>query len=344
MASMNIFLNSAFSAMSLTGMIQQAPYVPSVLGGLGIFERMPVRTRDIFVERSRTGLKLIPTSDMGAPPDVLDPGERDIVPLRTTRLAKRFTLYAHEVDGIRAFGSETELQAVQNEYAARAARLRSDMELTHEFHRLGALQGVLLDADGVSVIRDYFEEFGVAKPAPIQISLDNPDANLRMEISAIVRDMTVKSGGAITPGTRIHALVGDEFYDKLVTHKQVERTYLNYQAAAELRGGTGPYESFTYGGVTWHNYRGTDDGTTIAIPTNQARLFPVGARDVFKVAQAPLETMDFIGTPGQDVYMINIPDRDRNMWTKGEIYSYPLYICQRPDLLRQATIAPASGG
>lgn len=334
MASMNIFLNSAFSSMSLTGMIQRAPFVPSLLGSLNLFEPMPVRTRDVFVERNSRGLKLISTSDMGAPPEVLDPGDRDLVPLRTTRLAKRFTLYAHEVDGIRAFGSETELQAVTAEYAARAAALRADMELTHEHHRMGALAGVLLDADGVSVIRDYFAEFGISKPAAITLDLSNPEANLRKQISAIVRSIAVGSSGAVTPNTTIHALAGDDFYDDLITHKQVERTYLNYQAAAELRGGTGPYESFTYGGVTWHNYRGTDDGTTIAVPANQARLFPVGTRDVFKKAMAPLETLDFIGTPGKDVYMLNIPDRDRNMWTKGEIYSYPLYICQRPDLLR----------
>lgn len=340
MASMNIFLNSAFSTMSLTGMIQRAPYVPSLLGSLNLFEPMPVRTRNVFVERSDYGLKLIPSSADGAPPDLLDPGERDLVPMRTTRLAKRFTLYAHEVDGIRAFGSETELMAVATEYANRAARLRADMEATHEFHRLGALQGVLLDADGVSVIRDYFDDFGVTPPASVPISLDLASANLRAELSAVARSIAVAGGGAVTPTTSIHALAGDEFFDKLVTHPQVERTYLNHQAAAELREGVGIFESFRFGGITWHNYRGTDDGSTIAIPTDEAKLFPVGARDVFKKAMAPLETLDYVGTPGQDVYMMNVPDRDRNMWTKGEIYSYPLYICQRPDLLRTLTIAP----
>lgn len=334
MATMDIFNNSAFSVTSLSGMIQRAPYVPSLLGSLGIFERMPVRNRNIYVERQGRGLKLIPASDMGAPPDVLDPGDRDMVPMRTLRLAKRFTLYAHELDGIRAFGSETEVQAVATEYAARSAALRADMELTHEHHRMGALQGVLLDADGTSVLRDYFEDFGIAKPAPINVPLSNKDANLRKTFSGVARAMAVGSNGAITSGSSIHALAGDEFYDDLITHAQVERTYLNYSAAAELRGSTNIYGSFVFGGITWHNYRGTDDGSAIAIPTDEARLFPVGARDVFKVALAPLETLGMIGSQGQEVYMMNIPDRERDMWTKGEIYSYPLFFCQRPDLLR----------
>ncbi|MER8124679.1 major capsid protein, partial [Acinetobacter baumannii] len=88
-------------------------------------------------------------------------------------------------------------------------------------------------------------------------------------------------------------------------------------------------------GVTWHNYRGTDDNTTVAIDPDEAKFFPVGARDVFKKAMAPAEFGPFMNTPGKDVYAINIPDRDRQAWTRGEQYSYPLYFCQRPDVLRK---------
>jgi hypothetical protein len=34
-------------------------------------------------------------------------------------------------------------------------------------------------------------------------------------------------------------------------------------------------------------------------------------------------------TLGQDTYAMNIPYRDRQAWTGGELYSYPLYFCQR---------------
>lgn len=334
MASMNIFRNDAFSVTSLSGMVERLPYVPSLLGSLGIFEDMPVRHRTIFVDRRENGLELIPTTADGAPPVILSGEERDLVPMRTTRLAKRFTLYAHEVEGIRAFGTESELESVQAEYARRAQRLKNDMEATHEFHRLGALQGILLDADGVTVLRDYFTEFGVTKPAAINVPLTSTTPGLRGIFTDIARSMIRGSGGAMRPGSGIHALAGDDFYDALITHPEVERTYLNWAAAAELRNNLGPFESFTFGGITWHNYRGTDDNTTIAIPAAGARLFPVGVPNVFKKAMAPLETLGFIGSPGQNTYMMNIPDRDRDMWTMGEIYSYPLYFCQRPDLLR----------
>ena len=341
MATMDIFNNNAFSVTSLTGMIQKTEYQPGLLGQLGLFEKRPVRTRNVFVDRVNSSLRLISTSADGAPPEPLEPDTRDAVSLRTNRLTKRFTLYAHELDGLRASGTESELMSVQTEYAARAGRLRKDMELTHEFHRLGALQGKLLDADGTTVIRDYFQEFGITEKPAIVFDLNNPELNIRQVLVTMVRDMSRTSGGTFTPTTTVHALAGDEFYDKLIMHPTVEKTYMNWAAAADLRNSVAAFGSFTYGGVTWHNYRGTDDNTTVAVAPDEAKFFPVGADGVFVEAMAPLETLDYVGTPGQEVYMMNIPDRERNMWTKGEIYSYPLHICQQPDVLRKGVIGVA---
>ncbi|WP_116082099.1 major capsid protein [Tropicimonas sp. IMCC34011] len=337
MATMDIFGNSAFSTTSLSGAIERRPYVPQLLGSLGLFTPEPVRTRNIFVDRIEGGLTLIPTSADGAPPDILDREDRDAVSLRTTRLAKRFTLYAHELDGIRAFGSETELMQVQREYMRRMDRINADMELTHEFHRLGALQGVLLDADGSTVIYDYSTEFNEAIPAAISFELDQATTDVHAKCKEIARGMARSAKGNLA-GASIHAICGDAFYDQLVSHPSVEKFYLNQAAARDLQAAQGAiFESFRVGGITFHNYQGTDDNSTVAVPTDEAKFFPVGARDVFKVAYAPLETLDFVGTPGQRVYAMNVPDRERNMWTKGEIYSYPLHVCSQPRVLRKAT-------
>ncbi|MCX7585024.1 major capsid protein [Phenylobacterium sp. 58.2.17] len=339
MASMDIFNSSAFSMTSLTGAVDKVGYKPQLLGSLGIFEPMPVRTRTVFVDRRENKLVLIPSSPVGAPPKELVVDPRNAVPLKTTRLAEGFTMYAEEIQGIRAFGSESEFAQVQAEYLRRMAKVRDDMDLTHEYHRLGALQGLLLDADGSTVLYNYFTEFGVTEPSAIDFDLDNASpakGALRKKCAEVIRGMQRSAGGAFTPGTTIHALAGDAFYDDLISHAEVEKTYLNWQAAADLRTDRS-FEAFTFGGITWHNYRGTDDNSTVAIPTDQAKFFPVGARDVFKKAMAPAEFGPYVNTLGQDTYAMNIVDRDRQAWTRGELYSYPLYFCQRPDVLRKAT-------
>lgn len=237
MASMDIFNNSAFSMASLTGVANKLDYQPQLLGELNIFEPMPVRTRTVFVDRRDGALTLIPSSPTGAPPSELAGDDRDAVPLKTTRLAKAFTLYAEEIQGIRAFGSETEMEQVQGEFLRRMARIRADMELTHEYHRLGALQGKLLDADGTSVIYDYFDRFGVTEAAAVSFALSTGTTDIRAKCAEIIRGMARSARGAFTPNTKVHALVGDEFYDKLINHEQVIATYQGWAAASDLREG-----------------------------------------------------------------------------------------------------------
>jgi len=333
---MDIFNSSAFSMTSLTGAVNKMDYVPQMLGSLGLFTPMPVSTRDIWVDRRGDTLTLIPSSPVGAPPSELVRDSRDAVPLKTTRLAKGFTLYAEEVQGIRAFGSQSELQSVQTEYLRRSARVRNDMELTHEYHRLGALQGLLLDADGTTVIYNYFTAFGVTPPTAISFALDVDDTDVRGKCAALIRSMKRSAKGAFGPGTTIHALVGDAFFDGLINHPQVVKTYLNWTAAADLRGDKS-FGDFVFGGITWHNYQGTDDNSTVAVGVDDAIFFPVGAQDVFKQAMAPAEFGPYVNTPGQNIYALNILDRDRQAWTRGEQYSYPLCFCQRPDVLRTGT-------
>jgi len=333
MASMDIFNNSAFSMTSLSGVVNKLDYQPQLLGELGLFEPMPVRTRTVFVDRRDGGLTLIPTSPTGAAPYELAGDNRDAVPLKTTRLAKGFTLYAEEIQGIRAFGSETELEQVQGEFLRRMARVRADMELTHEYHRLGALQGKLLDADGTSVIYDYFSQFGVTEATTVNFALTTDTTDVRGICNQIIRSMARSARGAFTTATTVHALVGDTFYDLLINHKQVRDTYTGWAAAADLRQGVA-FQAFSYGGITFHNYRGVDDNSSVAIAPTEAKFFPIGADGVFKKAMAPAEFGPFVQTLGVDTYGMNIPDRDRQAWTRGEIYSYPLYMVQRPEILR----------
>lgn len=335
--SMDAFNDKAFSMVSLTAAVNKVDFVPSLLGSLNVFEPVPVYTRTIGVERRDRGLTLIPTSPLGAAPRETVRDGRNIRDLRTTRLADSFTMYAYEIEGIRAFGTESDFESLQVEYASRMAKVRGNMDLTHEFHRLGALQGKLLDADGTTVIYDYFSEFGISEPTAVSFELDQAGTDVRTICQQVIRAMARAAKGNFTPSTQVHAIAGDEFYDALIKHPSVRDTYLNYVASEALREKTA-FESFYFGGITFHNYRGTDDNSTVAVPTATAKFFPVGARDVFKKAMSPAEFGPFVNTRGVDTYALNVVDRDRQAWTKGELYSYPLYLCTLPEVLQKATL------
>lgn len=337
MASMDIFNNDAFSMIELSGAIREIEYVPQLLDAIGLFESKGVYVRDIAIEKKGQTLSLIPTSPDGEPPRQTMNSKPNMRNFRTQRLTDAFTLTVSEVAGMRAFGTESELMVVMTEYAERMGEVRDNMDLTHEFHRLGALQGKLLDADGTSVIYDYFSEFGIAEPAAIDFELGTAATKVRLKCAEVRRKMVRAGKGAITNATRIHALCGDEWYDNLIEHEAVKRTYENWAAAADLREDR-TFESFPFGGCVFHNYRGTDDNSEVAIPVEEAKFFPVGARGVFKKYMSPAnEFAPFVNTKGQDTYALNIEDKDRQSWVKGELYSYPLYMCTRPETLQRAT-------
>lgn len=334
MAEMTIFLNDAFRASTLTAAINRRPHKPGFLGALGIFEPKPVSTVTVGIESRGDSLALIQTSERGAPLQEADNGKRDIRDFRTVRIAKSNTLHAHEIQGIRAFGSSSELQQVQAEIARRLAGLQDDIDLTMEHMMLGAIQGIVLDADS-SVLRNWYTEFGIAQPSEIDFALTTATTDVRGKCASVVRSAQRAAQGAWLPGTQMIGLAGDDFFDKLIAHDKVRDTYLNQQAAAALRDPLA-FESFRFGGITFYNYRGTDDNSTVAIDSAKCKFFPLGARDVFQVAQSPAETFDFVNTPGQPSYAMLVPDRDRNAWIKPEVYAYPLHVCTRPGMLQRA--------
>lgn len=334
MANMDVFNSNAFSLTSLSGQVEKLDYIPGLIGSLGIFEPVPVRTRDVWVDRRVGEVNLIQTSPTGAPPEELKRDDRSAVSLRAVRLSKGATMYAAEIASWREFGSEDAQTVVMTEYNRRMQRVRQDMEYTHEKHRLGALQGLLLDADG-STIYDFTSTFGESIPSATNFALTTAGTDVRGICNSLVRSVARAAKGAWVEGrTQLHALAGDAFYDALINHPQVRETYLNWSAAADLRQGTA-FGAFTYGGITFHNYRGSDDNSEIAINVDQAKFFPVGAVDVFKHVMAPYdEDLTYVGSPGQNIYSINVRDVQRNQWVRNEQYSYPLYLCQRPGLLR----------
>lgn len=337
MTSLDVFHQDAFSTLTLTTAVERNPFNPSGLGSLNIFEPNPIRTTALAVEERQGKLVLIPFSDRGQEGTQRTTEKRSLRYFEVPRLMHSDTIYANELQNIRAFGTESEVMQVETEVARRLngpTGLTSNIEYTWEFQRLAAVQGLCLDADG-EVKFNWFNEFGITQPKEIPFDLEAKAENsLRPICNNIVRTMARKSQGAFTPSTRVYALCGDDFYDKFVNHPDVVKTFLNWSAAADLRNSQGAaFEEFTFAGITWLNYRGSDDATTIAIAHDKVKFFPVGAPGVFQVAYAPGESFEWVNTPGKPIYVVPIFDRDRNSWWKMEVYSYPLHICTRPEVL-----------
>lgn len=351
---MDVFRGDAFTAMSLSAAVDKQPFLPSLLGSLGIFEPVPIRTTALAVEERAGTLSLIPVSARGAPTTSERTTERRKVRyFEAPRLFAADTIYAHELQNIREFvdasgQAQTVLKQLQTEVAYRLSGpsgLQAQIEYTWEHHRLNALKGVLLDSDGSTELFDWFDEFGISAPSTVFFNFSAGTAGtIDAKCNQIIRGMAQAAGGAFNANTRIYALCGNDFFDGLVGHTDVRDAYYRMINAGAQAGSTvsdsgvtlglnGAFKAFFWGGINWINYRGSDDGSTIGVTADKAHFFPVGAPGIFKVAFAPGESFDQINRPGQPLYILPILDKDRNEWFRLEAKSFPLHICTRPAVL-----------
>lgn len=332
---MDIFNDDAFSLVAMTSAVEKMPFIPGYLGSLGLFMTEGVTTDTVSIERKDMVLTPIPTSQRGTQPTGGTTEKAKLRAFNIPRVAKFDQVFAREVQGVRAFGTEGELLTAIRLIAQKQQKLRQEFELTTELHRLGALQGILLDTDG-STLYNFFTEFGISQPAEIDFDLDaaSPaEGVLRNLISnSVVRPIARALGGAWNPGVRIRALCGDTFYDQFVNHNDVRVTYKNWEAAATLRESTA-FEEFRFAGVDWVNYKGTDDNSTVAVAATKVKLFVTGVPGLFRRINGPGESFDLVNTMGRDMYSFLIRDEKYNEWVQPEIRAYPLHMCTRPEVL-----------
>lgn len=333
---MDIFNNDAFSLINMTEAVEKLPSVPSYLGSLNLFGTPEgVTSNTVSIERKDYILTPIPTSARGTEPGKRGEEKGVLRSFNIPRVARGDQIFAGQIQGVRAFGTEGELVTAMQLITQKQQKLILEYQLTMELHRLGALQGVLLDTDG-SVIYDFYSEFGITQPAEIEFDLGAaaPAAGVLRSLVAnsVVRPIIRALGLAFNPGVEIIALCGDTFYDKFTNHADVIRSYQNWEAAAALRESTA-FAAFRQFGVTWVNYQGTDDNSTIAIGLNKVKFIIKGVPGLFRRLNGPGEDFDTVNTIGREIYSGLVRDEKRNQWVQPEIFSYPLHMCTRPEAL-----------
>ena len=334
----NPFLNPGFSMASLTAAINLIPNRYGRLEALNLFPAKPVRTRQIIVEEYAGRLNLLPTKPPGSPGTVGERGKRKLRSFVIPHIPHDDVVLPEEVQGIRAFGSETEMEAISGVLARHLETMRNKHAITLEHLRMGALKGEILDADG-SVISNLFNEFQIT---PQSVNFDLANAN--SEVKGHCYDLLTKIEDALQGEfmTGVHVLCSPEFFRALTTHKEVKTAYTNWQQGAVLINDV--RSGFTYAGVTFEEYRGQaaylqangELGTRRFIAAGEAHAFPLGTVDTFGTYFAPADFNETVNTLGQPLYAKQAPrqfDRGTDLHTQ----SNPLPMCHRPGVLIKLT-------
>ncbi len=330
MAMLNPFSNDAFGTVALTQAINILPNRFGVVRDMNLMPARPVRLRQIAVEERNGVLSLLPTASVGAPGTVGVRGKRKVRSFIIPHIPHDDVILPSEVQGIRMFGSEGDLTALSDVMAMHLQTMRDKHAITLEHLRMGALKGIILDADG-STLYNLYNEFGItAKTINFELSDVTTDVKAKcLELKRYVEDNLL---GEFM--TEVEALVSAEFFDALTGHTRVEKAYERWQQGEALRADM--RKGFVFGGITFKEYRGqaTDPDGNVRrfIADGEGHAFPLGTTQTFLTYFAPADFNESVNTLGQEVYAKQEP-RKFERGTDLHTQSNPLPVCHRPGIL-----------
>ena len=331
---LDIFRDDAFGVVPLTDAINKVKFVPGRIGQLNLFQETGVATTSIALEDRDGVLTLVAPTPRGGPGTTLDKTKRNLRALNVPHFEINDAVMAEEVQGVRAWGSESATETVMTKVMERMQTHSQSHEATHEYARIGAIKGTVTYADGSTL--DLFDAFDVSQLTEVDFDLDNASpasGALRKKCASVMRSIAGVLEGI--PFGAAHALCGDAFFDDLIAHPEVRATYDGWSAAAELRqgyvqGGLS-YGAFPFGGIMWENYRGQVGGTAF-IDTNKCHIFPLGVPGLFRSYYAPADYIETVNTLGRRLYTKQY-EMPNGKGIHLDTQMNALDICTRPNVL-----------
>ena len=313
----------ALQVTELSANINELVDTPTRIGSMSLFDERGIDSTIAMIGINGDKLTLVPAVPRGAPSQPKAIGPKSAKPFIVPHLPQRSTVMADSLQGARVFGGGGgELEAAASKVTALNVVHRRDLDFTIEYHRLGAIKGVILDADG-SELFDLYDEFGVTQQTQAMV-LGTDATKVRTNVMAAKRKVETALGGVRV--SRYHSFVGSDFFDKLVDHPNVKAAYERWQDGAALRGDN--RSGFEFAGVTFEEYAGAYNGQPL-IAANEGFLFPVGVPEMFITRFAPADYLETVNTIGLPFYS-KTQAMDFNKGVELESQSNPLNLNTRP--------------
>ncbi len=329
------FAGDGYSLAELTRGIN---LLPNLYGRVGEMNLMPIEgvtQRTVIVERYQGVLNLLPTMPLGAPGTTGKSGKGALRNFTVPHIPHDDVVLPEDVQGKRAFNSADGTDAQAMLIARRLQTMRNKHAITLEHLRMGALKGIILDADG-STLFNLYTEFGIVQKT-VDFVLGTAGTEVAEKVREVIRHIEDNLLGEVMAGVQV--LVSQEFFDKLIRHANVKEAFKYYSSQVEpLR--EDARRRFPYAGVLFEEYRGTAtqlnaDGTTTArrfIASGDGHAFPVGTTESFKTYAAPADFNETVNTIGLELYA-KLEERKFGRGWDLHTQSNPLPLCRRPEML-----------
>lgn len=335
------FTNREFSVDELTHVMNIVPNNYGLVTQLGIFPPpLPLSTTYVGLEIQNWTLNLLPATERGSPGTRGSVGKRERKLFEIPQITHLDAVTVADVQNLRAFGSYAP-KMLEDTIREKLVTMVNKHALTHEWYRVNALQGKLLDSDG-SVMYNWFTEFGITQAVAAFQS-----ANIPAKLRTIKRHIEDNLKGETM--TRVVCLASKQFMEMLFADSDIKKAYDAAMAAFAAMVQANPTLSdrrfsFFLQEIEFIEYTGSAsspnaDGTYTTrkfIPDGDAVFFPLGTMESARQWVAPGDFEEAVNMPGKLFYAKETRDRwgrSREILTQSNL----LVMWQRPALLVRGT-------
>jgi len=346
---LNTLVGERFSTLQLTMGINKRQNEYGLLNGLGLFSEEGITERYVKIENRNQTLSIIPTSPAGTPAPADDnPDDRGVMdPIPTYRHAKKHTLLAEDLQGVREFGTEDMPEYPDRKMMEMLDKIQREHRQTKEYLRWQALKGNVYDVDGSKLLYNVYTLMGetqktidwdLTDDAAVDPILDGND-----ELLDYLEDEAL--GETITG---IVKFCSPGYWTAQMKNKSFREAYKYFsEQGGEINPNRQLVRQFYYKGVTYIRHRGTasykkKDGSIVKhtfIPDNEAIAIPLGTYETFRTFFGPAEFLETVNTVGLPIY-VKPKLMDLDMGIELHSFSHQLNLVTKPRLVVKCTITP----
>lgn len=284
--------------------------------------------------------RLVSSVPRGAPPSQVAPDVGQARVLEAKHFKRMATVNADELLDLKRFDSLNPVGALEL-LSAKVSKVSEELDQTHEHLLFGLVDGLVLDSDGQTILYDYYNWLGIARPPPLTVDFAGMTATTNKMATfstTLKRAQAEGMGGALPGGSQTIILAGDDMYDAAYGSAErraaVQIGATGNPRAVDLMVETVPEGAFAYAGATWVNYK-SPPGSPLSIPPREGRAFLNGVNDLFGTYYAPADTLEHISNIGLARYVLREPGEQTMRRLTTEVQTSPLPVCTRPQHLRR---------
>lgn len=324
-----------FNVTELSAAISNLPTRIGNPSDAELFRNIPGTTNVFSMEFYEESGILVPTTEWGGVAPKNSSGKRTAKSWTIPHMPLEDVVKAADVIGVRAFGS-TAAETVQGKVLDKLQAMKNKIDATLAYRRSKAKQGIIVDADG-STILNYFTEFGIAEQV-VYFDLSTVTTNIAAKCQDVIDQIEDGLGQEVYSSIEVE--VDRAFYDALTAHKNVREVFLGW-SAAESKLGRSNTSGFEFGGLKFIVNR-QKVGATPLVAASTGHAYPRGTQDVFLNGLAPADFNETVNTLALPYYA----KQAGKQFDRGfdlHVQSNQLPIVAKPKALVKVSAAASAG-